>query len=341
MPRSAGVTVSAVVVIVGSAFTILCGAMLLIGALFVSKFAPAANVPASLGVIVVIEAVMFFGFGGWGLGSGIGLIGLRQWARISLLVFAALLVLCSLPAAVMMAVIPLPAINDANVPTNFMSIMRIGTVLFYATFAALGGLWLYFFNRKSVKAQFQSRRGAAETPAAQLPLGTPVAAHTASQRTRPVSITIIGWFMIVGSVLAPLTLLFDSAFFPAMQIPVYFLGLYFSGRSAYLVFVVWMAAQMAAGVGLLKLKNWGLFAAIGLQCLAVANLALLIGIPGSRARFQQIMNTMMASMNPRIPHTTPFAFPVWIGLASSIPILFVILWFLITRRHAFASAAPN
>jgi hypothetical protein len=341
MPRSAGVTVSAVVVIVGSAFTILSGAVMLIGALFVSKFSPTASVPANMGLIVVVEAVMFFGFGGWGLASGIGLIGLRRWARISVLVFAGLLVLCSLPAAVMMAVIPLPAINDANVPANFASIMRVGMALFYAAFAALGGLWLYFFNKERVKSQFQSRRPTTETSAAQLPWGTPLAASGARHRGRPVSVTIIGWFMIVGSVLAPLILLFDSAVFSGVQMPVYFLGLYFSGRSAYIVLAVWLAAQMAAGVGLLKLKNWALFTAIGLQCLAAVNLAMLITIPESRTRFQQIMDTMMASMNPHIPHTTPFAFPVWIGLASSIPVVFVVLWFLITRRQAFASAVSD
>jgi hypothetical protein len=341
MPRSAGITVSAVAVIVGSAFTILGGAMTVIGSLFVSKFSPAANVPSNFGSFLVIDAVLFFGFGGWGLAAGIGLINLKQWARISMLVFASILVFVSLPAAVILAVIPFPTVNDPNIPSNFMSIMHIGMALFYATFAALGGFWLYFFNKESVKAQFQAKQPVVESSAPQSPLGTPIVVSTASQRARPVSITIIGWFMIIGSVFVPLSLLFDSAFFPGVQIPVYFLGLYFSGRSAYVVFVVWMAAQMAAGVGLLKLKHWGLFAAIGLQCLTVVNLALLIGIPGSRARFQQIMNTVMASMNPRFPHPNPFVFPVWIGLASSVPIVFVILWFLITRRQAFVSSAPN
>jgi hypothetical protein len=144
MPRSVGITVSAVVVIIGSAFTILGGAMMVLGSLVLSKPSTAANVPANLGFFVVIEAVMFSGFGGWGLAAGIGLINLKQWARISMLVFAAILVFISLPAAVILVVIPFPNTNDPNLPSNFMPIMRTGMVLFYAMFAALGCFWLYF-----------------------------------------------------------------------------------------------------------------------------------------------------------------------------------------------------
>ncbi len=64
MPRSVGITVSAVVVIIGTAFTILGGAMMVLGSFFLSKSSPAANVPANLGFFVVIEAVMFSGFAG-------------------------------------------------------------------------------------------------------------------------------------------------------------------------------------------------------------------------------------------------------------------------------------
>jgi hypothetical protein len=330
MPRSVGITVSAVVVIIGSAFTILGGAMMVLGSLFLSKSSPAANVP-NLGFFVVIEAVMFSGFGGWGLAAGIGLINLKQWARISILVFAAILVFISLPAAALIAVIPFPNTNDPNLSSTFMSIMRIGMVLFYAMFAALGCFWLYFFNKQSVKAQFQVKQPALESAA-----GTPIGAPGAS-RARPLSITIIGWFLLIGSALAPLGLLFNSAFFSGVQLPLYFLGFFFFGRSAFLILILWMTAQIVAAVGLLKLKNWGLLATIGLQCLTVVNAALLVGIPANRARFQQIMETISTSTNSRMPQPVPFVFPIWIGFASSLPIVFVILWFLITRRQAFTS----
>lgn len=54
--------------------------------------------------------------------------------------------------------------------------------------------------------------------------------------------------------------------------------------------------------GPLRLRNWGLFATVGLQRLAAVNAALLMVIPGQRARLQQLMETMLASMNA--PATT-------------------------------------
>jgi hypothetical protein len=312
---------------------------MVLGSAFLTKANPAARVPENFGSILVVEAALFFGLGGWGLGSGIGLLFLKQWARISLLVFAGFLVCVSLPAAALMAVIQFPNTHDPNLPVNFMPAIRIGMALFYGMFAALGGFWLYFFNTSSVKVQFQARMPVPESAAGDLFLGAAVPAPSVSQSPRPLSITIIGWFLLIGSAFAPLGLLMNRALFPGMQVPFYFLGFFFFGWTGYLVLLVWMAAQMAAAAGLLKLRSWGLFGTIALQCLAAINAGLLLAIPAHRARFQHIMETMTASMNARMPQAAPFDFPAWFGFAAAFPMVVVILWFLITRRHAFTSAA--
>src|SRR6266568_286774 len=187
MPRSAGVTVSAVVAIIGSAFTILCGALMLLGSALVSKSSPPANVPINIGALLIVEAAIICGFGAWGLAAGIGLIYLKRWARISISVFAAILVVFSLPGALFMAFIPLPKTNDPNLPVNFMPLMRVGMVLFYAAFGALGGFWLYFLNKRSVKAQFQAMQKVPESAAGDSFLGAAIPAPPpmSSQPTRP------------------------------------------------------------------------------------------------------------------------------------------------------------
>lgn len=334
MPRSAGITVSGVLAIIGSTFTLLGGVMMLLGSALLSRPNPAANVPSNLSSFVILDAIIFFGFGGWGFASGIGLLCLKRWARISMLVYAGILVFVSLPAAALLAFIPLPIAKDPNLPSNFMPMFRIGMVLFYGAFAALGGFWLYFFNKSDVKAQFQAQQLAAGS-------GAPIPAPSTGQLARPLSITIIGWFLVISSAFAALSLVFNHALFSSVQFPFYFLGFFFYGRSAYLLLIVWIPAQMVAAIGLLKLRSWGLFATTGLQCLTAINAALLVGIPADRARFQQIMETMMTSMNARMPQPVPFVFPVWIAFAISFPIVFVILWFLITRRQAFTSAAQG
>ena len=66
MPRSAGVTTSAVVVIAGSGITILCGALMLLATGFISKSSPAANFPAdvNIGAVLIGEAAIIGGLGG-------------------------------------------------------------------------------------------------------------------------------------------------------------------------------------------------------------------------------------------------------------------------------------
>lgn len=258
-----------------------------------------------------------------------------------MLVFAAMMAFFSILSAVVIAVIPLPNSTDPNLPSNFVMFMRVGLALFYAAFGALGCFWLYFFNKQTVKAQFRGRQPVAESTMPELPPGALFAPHSDGSRARPLSIAIIGWFLLVGSALTPFSVMFNHAFFPGVQIPICFLGFFVVGRSALLILFVWMAAQVVASVGLLKLKNWGRLATIGLQCLVLLNGILMIGIPANRSKFQQLMETMTASMSVGMPQRVPFVFPAWIGIAASLPLVLVILWFLVARKAAFTSVNAN
>ena len=316
--------------------------MMVLGSALLSRSGAATDLPMNSGVFLAAESALFFGFGGWGLASGIGLLYRRRWARISTLVFAGFLACMSLPAAVLvLLIIPLPNSHDPSLPFDFTSMMRIGMALFYGVFAALGGFWLYFFNTRSVKVQFEGRPSAPESAAGDLFLASPIPAPAVSQGARPLSITMIGWFLLIGSAFAPLGLLFNRAFFPGTQLPFYFLGFFVFGWGAYLASILWTAAQIVAAVGLLRLKKWGLFATIGLQCLAAVSAALLMVIPGHRGKLQQLMETMMASMNARLPQPAPFVYPAWIGFAMGFAVALLILWLLITRRQAFSTAAAE
>jgi hypothetical protein len=138
---------------------------------------------------------------------------------------------------------------------------------------------------------------------------------------------------LITGALAPLFLVFNSSFYSGVKLPICFLGFFFYGRSATLIFLAMTAAQLAAATGLLKLKRWGLFATIGPQCLTLLNFVLIVGIPANRLRFQEIMDAMRSSMDSRMHHTYSFQFPVWIGMVGSLPIIFAILWFLVAERR--------
>lgn len=333
MARSAGITVSAVVVFIGSAFTLLFGALAALGSAMMSLHTAPSIAPHLGFVVVIVEAVFALGLSGWGIATGVGLIQAKEWARISMIVFAALLALFTLPSALMMAFIPLPVPKDPNLPANFTLILRGGFVLFYGLLGALAIFWLYFFNRRSVKAQFQTKQAASEGsgPSPSEIGNTPALAGPA----RPLSITIIAWFLIVASAISPFSLWYMHAMFHGTPIPMFFIGFFVSGSPAILILLFWMAAQVIAAVGLLKLRNWARLATIGLQVLGVVNVLLVVGVPAHLARFQRIMNSAVASMNLRTPQPLPAGFPVWIGMVASLPLFCVILWFLVTRKRAF------
>ena len=346
MERSAGITASAVLAFIGSAFTLLMGAFALVGALAMSRLPTTRPSPINVGAIVAVEALFFFGFGAWGVASGVGLLDLEQWARISVIVFAAILVFCFVPAALITAVILLPNTAAQDLSASFMTILRISMVTFHSALGLLGGFWLYFFNRKSVEEQFRAQRPMVAAAAQHLAAGAPTTVAEAPaampagpvRRERPLSITVIAWFLLLSSAFAVISLPLSGQFFPGSELPMYFLGRFFVGRSAHAILIVWMAAQALAAVGLLKLKRAGLFATIALQCLAILNVTLLAALPGARAKFQNIMDTFMSSMNANMPQPLTFKFPGWASAVSALPVVLVILWFLTTRRHAFTSA---
>ena len=223
-----GITVSAAVIIIGSAFTVLCGAMILLGSVLVLNSSRAADAPVNLRYILIIEACVFFGFGAWGLATGIGLIR-TNWPATSTLVYAAILVFLCVPAAIAMAIVPLPntpSTDDPNRPFNIILLVRVGGTLLYAMFAALGGYWLYFFNTRKVKAQFRERQPLTEVRQAEL-TGSPSEMTSGGfgpdQRARPLSITIIGWYLVVNA-LAPLSIVFTDIFW--VKTALFFLGIF-------------------------------------------------------------------------------------------------------------------
>lgn len=336
MARSVGITATAVVALIGSALTILFGALAILGS-FAMSLRPMPNAPPHLGYVIIVEAVFAFGFGGWGIASGVGLIRTKEWARISIIVFAALLMFLSLPAMLIIAFIPLPVPNDPNLPSNFATLLRTCMVIFYGLLAALAGFWLYFFNARRVKAEFQGQQSTLQAASAYFPAETSSANLAAPIQSRPLSITIIGWFLVIGSAFAPLGLLYSRAVFRAVPPPMFFLGFFVAGRVATLILLVWMTAQIIAAIGLLKLRNWARLATIALQCLGVLNIVLLVGIPGNRVRYQHIMDSMMASMSMGMSQPVSFTFPAWLVMIASLPVFLVVLWFLIARKQAFVN----
>jgi hypothetical protein len=99
-------------------------------------------------------ATVFIGLGGWGIASGLGIVKMREWARISMLAFGAILFAIAAFGALEMAL-------DPNAGLVFLQGGYLGSgrpemMAFYGGLGALGAFWLYFFSRNNVKARFPS-----------------------------------------------------------------------------------------------------------------------------------------------------------------------------------------
>lgn len=190
MNRSTGVTVSAVLVFIGSGLTVVFGGLFGFVTLLVPK-GPAQ--PPFVRYVLAFSIVMYAAFGIWGIASGIGLLRLRQWARISVLVFSGILLFFTVPMLIMLPFLPMPRLEGSG---NIVLAIKLGMSFFYGTIAAIGGGWLYFFNRRSVKEQFRRQ------PEAVLLTSAEAIIPASSPSRRPLSIGIIGWILAVGSCFA-------------------------------------------------------------------------------------------------------------------------------------------
>jgi amino acid permease len=67
MARSTGIAVSAILEIIGSAFTVLFGVMMLLMSVLALNSNRAADAPVNVHYVLIVESFFFFAFGGWGL----------------------------------------------------------------------------------------------------------------------------------------------------------------------------------------------------------------------------------------------------------------------------------
>ena len=96
--------------------------------------------------------VLTFPLAGWGIVTGIGLLRVWRWARISTLVFSGLLAAFGIAEAVASLLMP----GDVDTPRWEVIMFKTFLILLDLIPIAAGIAWLVFFTRKDVKAYFQA-----------------------------------------------------------------------------------------------------------------------------------------------------------------------------------------
>jgi hypothetical protein len=321
------VTITAVLDFVGCGFAVFGSFFAVLG---VGLQPAMPQAPSFLKYTQIFTVFLVIGAGAWGIATAVGLLRMREWSRISQIVFAALLLLVSVPVILVFLFIPFDELASGGNPqmgAHLMSVVRIFITGFYASLAALAAWWIYYFNTRAVRADFAGQPTSAITAAAATgalpgPMG----------RGRPVSMTIIGALLVIGALSFPMLIV--------THFPLFMFGFALTGWPAGVVALAFGVAQGAAGIGLLQLRPWGRELAIYVFSFGLVNVAASLFLPGSQARFQQTMNSIYASMNlpPNIPQ---IHFPLWLMLAGSVPVLLVELYFVATRKWAFEGAEKS
>jgi hypothetical protein len=350
MNRSAGVTVIAVLSLIGSALTILMSIFMAVLMVVITSIAATPErsdfpaPPAFVKIILLFSALMLLLPAIWGIISSIGLFRLKNWARISTIVFSVLLILMGGFGLLASLLMPNPSAPNYPIASSVMVIQRIFMAVFYLVHLGIGIWWLVFFTRPKVAQQFR-RAPLTETVGASLPMTQPMEVLAApatlvNVRRRPVSITVIAWFMLAGCAFMPLGFVLHT--------PALLFTKIVTGWSAALVYLIYIAVSLYIGIGLLRLKPAARLAGIGYYIFGVVNAAVFCGAPGVSARIRALMD-MQQSMFPWMPawntlpniqiDPEPFITMGMIGgFICSLIMLAIVLYFLITCKKAFQAA---
>lgn len=293
----------------------------------------------------VIPPAIFLLVSVWGLVTGIGVLRVRRWAWFSALIISSLVLIAAFfplhnLAKLIRATTGVPTISAGN----FIAVEYVMEIV--ATFIplALGVWWLLLFVRRSVRAQFASESTALLTTAAiGFPSATPavpvafIPAPTAPHSRRPVSITVIAIFLLIGPVCFPLIFLLPSE----MRITSLF-GFILTGGAYLMMMGIISLADIILGIGLWRLKPWARTGTI--IYVAATLLNSLVSLRTMRRASEMMLQAQMASMPAlsgpdassmeRLMHSS-MNIGLIFGLVMTTGLSIAALYFVLTRRAAF------
>lgn len=323
MKRPAGVVVSAVLLALFALFQIVLALIVFLGANEMPRVAARPGmaapppVPGWMPMYMSGIGVLILAVAGWGIVTAFGLHRLRQWARFSILIyggamafvgFFSLLVMIVLLSVGLMGASAAHSPYPANTKAILEAVMAV-ILLFYAAMTAIGVWWLVYFNRKTVRAAFAG-------------------ADAVRESRRPFLVAIFAGFMIVG---APACL--AMALIP---LPAALFGLAVHGWPKFAFYTLCGGANLAAGVGLWRMKEWARRLALGILGFGAANSVVFMLRPNRLLGYSAEVNRAMAV--PPSPLSEHMQMVLYAATCSlSVLLLMVIAAMLHHYRSRFAS----
>jgi hypothetical protein len=290
-----GIRLSAALAILGSLAT-----LLLAGGL--SWFAFHTEAARLTRAMLIVLALFFGGLSIWGTITGAGVFQRRAWARLSMLVFALLLVGMGISALIGILLIRIPQ-SSGEAVRPVVNIRLIIAVL-YAGLTLIGIWWLMLFTSGGARQYFSEPRPK--------PAGASV------------SLDIIGWCLLLFAV--------ATATAAILRVPVVVFGAVVANWGAMAIYTVYTAVEIYLGTGLLGRQEPARLGSIGYCGFWLLNCLAWIVLPGGGARSQTVQDFVPAILRLPAAHLGEIA---WIGcVLAAAPI-----WFLV--RYRAGSARPS
>lgn len=343
MKRSVGVTIIAVLSLIGSILMLIMGILMVALAIFIPK--TDANIPpAFFTIAMVMGSIFYFLLGAWGISTGIGLFRLKNWARISIIIFSILLALMSAFSMLMSVLMIFLPIAGPSAEPSAMNIGRLVMGVFWGVQLGIGIWWLVYFTRAKVKAQFVPVVTALSQALPQVEYQMPATAFQSGTvqkpSGRPVSITVIACLLLAGCLFIPTNLITRG---PA----IFFTKIVF-GWPAALIFIVFAGIQLYVGIGLLRLRPVARLVGLVYFAFGAANSAVFFLAPGAGTRMAALIEwqkslfpvSQFPFMQPQFQFDfTPFypVFAIFSGVAGVVAMA-AQMYFLVTRKAAFKQA---
>ena len=354
--RSAGITVIAVLALIGSALLLMM-AVLVAVTMFVAPTPDTNNAqlpPMFFKVFRVILPLFYALPAIWGIVTAVGLLGLRNWARISTIVFSVLLIIFGAFGMLTSMVFFLKPPPGNGLDPKAVFFIGVAMAVFALVQIGIGIWWMVFFSRAKVKAQFLPQplpfqhlgqgadpyaidpRYSTSVPPPGLPAAPDVPSAAPTPSARPLSVSIIAWYLLAGCLFVPFPLFLHS--------PTALFLTILTGWRASVFFLVIAGVHVYAGTMLLRMKPAGRWIGIGYFVFNFVNIAVFYLAPGGHARvtrlvdLQQSMFPWMSSSQASQFHIDIMPF-VMFGVIFALALYLVPLYFLAAAKPAFDKAA--
>jgi len=312
---SGSVIAAGVVAILVSLVTILIAVAAIAGLSLMPPASSSPPLPQSVKSTAVAMMVFLAGLAIFGIFTSVGVLHLKNWARVSMLIWGAVMAAFSglaLPFAAFMPMPEAPAQSPVALP-----LVRTLLLIVYGIPFLIGVWWLLLFNQRAIKEQFLA-------PA----LGDGQLAAPASPRC-PLPLAILAGFSILS---AGFSLLLPFTNFP---VNVILFGHRFHGAIGVALFYLSAGLLLVGAIGMLRLKQWSYPLMLGQYFFWMASGTITLVSPSYDRNIHEIISQMNLPEGPM--GQAAFAQTRVFGVLSLIPGV-LLIWLLLYCHTRFVEA---